>query len=661
MERMSVFVISLLLVQIVSVVGYPIAPVEFTPSQSDQAESGELLSDPFLTIEPDFEIGYGSPEFSYEYEVGSSGGKATLVWTHTAGYELNYGYGGYDDCNEYVRVSQGFTWTYNQTPMCLKISSSLDIASTGDFAGNESGNDMWDIVYWIHVPGYSMASEVKEIQDFKNGENTDFNFLLDRQICGALFEGSVETEGGDQYYPNDDYILYMGLRPSYLFGGNPDALEYWNSYSGSVVVTVDFLSIKALLDANTENPIEIQPKYNTTSIWNETFYGSNIEYVGQESLLCTSSSYDTIVVSLLTEDHKSLWNRSFNSENNFYPMTCVSDDKDFIIIGVAVNESSYYYDLFVMKMNREGQTLWNFTYTFYDLDYPTAAAVDNEGNIIIGFISYLIYETDFRLVNSLLKLNRDGLKIWNKTIHVSTYEEYISHAFLDMIMTGIGCYGSDIIVGFTREIVEYDSEGDILWQADCNIQSFSIDPLGGFYTSSIMHEETCVISRWNAAGSIVWTKEIGIEYLPGWSDRPETVIMKADETGTLWILAHYAKIDLKYTILRILRNGQTISQNAIYNYDDSDDPFGEILYMRQIEPGSNGRVHIFGFKYDNEYNQRTFLLLYEYAPRYAINPLSLIIGGAAGIIFLGIAVDYFILRKRRVESLKVTSQLGSDW
>jgi hypothetical protein len=130
----------------------------YVSAQGNPQETGELLRDPNLLIEPEIEIGETSPEFSYDYVAQNGYGEVTLTWEHSAGYLPHYNYASYiggTECREFARLKQEFTWAYNQTPATLNISASVQITCTGDFELQDNGDDMYAIYFWLGIPGNS--------------------------------------------------------------------------------------------------------------------------------------------------------------------------------------------------------------------------------------------------------------------------------------------------------------------------------------------------------------------------------------------------------------------------------------------------------------------------------------------------------------------------
>ena len=150
----------------------------YVSAQTSTIFSGELLPDPYFAEEPYVEIGSFSPEFDSEYTLVGGTGSIALIWTHTAGYEPSFG--GYypPSCVEYARVTQEFELDYNETFQAVKISASVKIDCTGDFAIPNLLDDMWEVNFQIQSPYISEPFTIKTISELQDGDNEEIEFLL---------------------------------------------------------------------------------------------------------------------------------------------------------------------------------------------------------------------------------------------------------------------------------------------------------------------------------------------------------------------------------------------------------------------------------------------------------------------------------------------------
>ena len=316
----SIIIITLLLIPILLSPSTEASNSNIIPAQDGLVETGELLPNPNFSEQPYVEIGLLSSEFSSEYSHTDDTGQITLIWSHTAGYEPEYSiYYPQTECLEFARISEQFEWTYNQIPEAMRISASIDVTCLGDFSSDENSGRYWDIVFWLSQPGSSYVRPLRTL-DTPDIEGTfDAEFLYTKRELYSYFRGCVEIEPGVQGYPSDIFTLYMGLIPTNEFAEPLGDNFPWNLFDGGVIVTIDHLSVEAILEETNQLPPVIVPRHNVTDLWNDTYLGLRIEPAGYDSLAhlsqYTSYRYDNFFsIGMLSSNLQSQWNMTIYSD-----------------------------------------------------------------------------------------------------------------------------------------------------------------------------------------------------------------------------------------------------------------------------------------------------------------------------------------------------------
>lgn len=107
------------------------------------------------------------------------------------------------------------------------------------------------------------------------------------------------------------------------------------------------------------------------------------------------------------------WNRTFGGPGEDYA-TCVqqTDDGGYILGGVSSLNGYGQSDALLIKTNKDGMKVWNKTFggNFSDGAY-SVQQVDNGGYIVAGFTSSFGVSSDAWLI----KTDNDGFEIWNRT------------------------------------------------------------------------------------------------------------------------------------------------------------------------------------------------------------------------------------------------------
>ena len=655
----------------------------YIPAQGNPQESGELLSDPNLAIEPNVEIGQNSPEFRWTYHIPEQ--RLDLIWTHTAGYPTSFDYGyPYQECNEFARMWQEFTWGYNQTPVTLKVSASVLISCTGDFASQEDGGDMFEIGFWLGLSDYSSAYPIKSIGDLSDGQIHDIEFLISNYEAQAFFMGSV-MYGGVQTNPSDVYRLYVGLIPTSQFAGIFGGLweEPWEVYNGSVTATISHFSANALLDVEDQAPPLIAPSFNTTSLWNDTARGLGIEAMGQDSFVyleMTSGLFPGSHFSLgkMTSEHMPIWNQTL-SPGDLYgtpilSMKVVGDNVFFL----RANQTGGGGNIVIHKFDSEGDSVWNSSVTIYNNDIPMYLDVASTGMIYLLSLSARGTTSEsMELMYSLIQLDSMGNQQWNETVSTMSYEEWVGSGYGLLLAKGIGCTGGDVYLGMIDSVHRYDSTGNQVWSRLYDFTSFCNDPSGGFYTCTTQDNGEFRLSRWNTAGSIVWDKSLSLDYGLGWRDYPDSQIMEVGPSRQLYLVLNYLHIESAITVARVSISGDVISHDTIQSLEVLD-PYASPYFpltpqITDMAITGDGLVHL---SVTNDYTSLPYysplfpipadtLLTYELSGpvifNFTVGPEAMIISGVATLILGGIAWDHFIRGRTRPEEIIPEQEEIDPW
>lgn len=648
----------------------------YIPAETDVTGTGELLSDPYLSEEPVVEIGSSSPEFSYEYHKTGATGQVSLIWSHTAGYKPSFMYY-YPEIEsaEYARVSQQFEWTYDQIPAAIKISASFEILCLGDFTLVNSRN-LWKIGFKIGTSGTSLMYQCKSMTNLESNENFEVEFLLQKNEVRQIFQGAVEYEPGMQQYPSDIFSLAIDLLPTSKFM-QPMYGEYpWNVLNGGVIVSIDHVSIEALLDAVSQAPPKIQPRGNTSELWNSTYSGYRIEPAGYDNVAHLSHSmimYNTLYetsIGMLDSDLSSVWNKTIYcaQEMKFVALVdFVIRNNKIVAIGQYSN-STITNGIYVMSFDSTCNSLWNQTLYLTRYDYPIYIDIDTSGNVYIVALSviYIDYYLMYKLEYSIIKLDNQGAVVWNKT--VAEIEYGIGYSVSIPFPTGFGCSGNSVYIGIEGEVIRYDSNGNEIWRITSDDHAMCADPHGGFYTFSLQYLRP-VLSKWTAQGVISWSNKFEINYGDGWYEYPTLQKMMAGPKGTLYLVLAYEHIVPTMSIVQVERTGQIISHDTIMELRVSTEYHNLLPATMDMAITGDGLVHLATLElYNSLYIYYPLymwkfdrLLSFKLSEKMTFSPLSITMVGIASLIFLGIALDYFIFSKRRVTAPTESNVPEFEW
>jgi hypothetical protein len=683
MRKINVIVMLLLLVPFCITYYANKVDADYITAQGNPQETGELLPDPNLLVVPEIEIGEDSPEFSYDFAFQDGYGEVILMWEHSAGYLPHFSYGTYAtyrDCLEFVRLKQTFMWAYNQTPTTLKISASVQIACTGDFKLKDNGDDMYAIYFWLGIPGLNYGAKIKEVTDLKGGQKYDIQFLMTSSEAKGYFAGSV-LEGGHQFYPNDNYTLFVGLIPTVTIVNSFGGGGYYEDCEGSVTASISHLSVKALLDVADLTPAIVQPKFNTTTLWNETYRGLKLEPMGENSFVHVSAEYafsQALTLGRMTSDHHSIWNVTPYQDIPTYMQYFAIDVMGDSIYLCSLSQISAGGHIFILKLDSQGQELWNKSIPLYYTDIPVFVDVDTSGAMYILSLSLMtqIINDPFSEVVAycLVKLDNEGNTLWNRTLMALTYTEFENSLYSFKAPKGLGCFGNSVYIGLPDMIQRYDADGNEMWSINYDYDDFMCDPNSGFYTCSSSFNEEFRLSKWTTEGSISWNASLDIDYGTGWQDYPRVEKMKVGPDLLLYLVLEYTHVNHVITITRVTQSGQIYSQDTIYNLEDVE-VFGQYYlepFVTDMAITGDGLVHLAVLNESSDIYQMMYpftlipanvLLTYELSGPmiFTVSPVAMIITGVATLMFGGIALDYFVRRRPRLKDILPEQEEIDPW
>ncbi|MFW9976165.1 MAG: hypothetical protein ACFFDQ_12915, partial [Candidatus Thorarchaeota archaeon] len=545
----------------------------------------------------------------------------------------------------------------------------------------DDGDEMYAIYFWIGPPDYSYAGRIKAVTGLKGGQNYDIQFLLTSSEAKQYFAGSIE-EGGFQIYPHDKYAMFMGLIPearfiAYYGGSIPN-----NVYEGGVNATVSHFSVKALLNVDDQTPELISPKFNTTTSWSPYNGITRLEPLGENSFVHLSFDYffsQEVTLECMTSNHTSIWNMTPYQEVSTYGLYIIVEvEGDGIFLCSPSQSSPESVNLFLLKLDSNGQEIWNSSIKLYSMDIPLFMDVDASGTIYILSLSLrYLNPGDFnssRIVYSLIKLDSMGYKLWDRTLLNLSYYEYISSAYSKNYPKGLGCYNGEAYIGIPDSVVRYDANGNEVWSIEEEYEAFASDPFGGFYTCSYVFDEEFRLSRWTTEGTISWTKSFSIDYGYDWQDNPRLDRFEVGPDQLLYLVLEYRHVNHVMTITRATRSGQIYSQDSIFNLNNTEayGPYYMRPFVVDMAVTRDGLVHlavmnesIYLYPIMDPFYvfPANILLTFELSEPtfFTVSPEAMIITGVATLIFAGIAWDHFVRGRTRPEEILPQQEEIDPW
>ena len=305
---------------------------------------------------------------------------------------------------------------------------------------------------WVKTFDYGKGKSVKQTSDdgyiitgyTDTSSNSSDVFLIKTDINGDTLWTKIYSQ------INND----MGNSVQQTTDGGYIITGWTNSYSNNY----DILLIK------TDD--------NGNLIWTKTYGGNygdvgrSVQQTSDEGYIITgtthSSSYNTDISLIKTNSYgDTLWTKTYGNSNNDEGYSVQqTTDEGYIITGQTTS-SDGDMDLLLVKTDELGDTIWSKTYGGYgdDIGYSVQQTTDG-GYIVTGFLeNYYTEHTDVYL----LKTDNNGDTLWTKT-----YDKNWDDLGHSVEQTTDGGY---IVVGYVQHVNHYydiylvktNNTGDTLW------------------------------------------------------------------------------------------------------------------------------------------------------------------------------------------------------
>ncbi|MHA1979247.1 MAG: hypothetical protein ACW98I_20260 [Candidatus Hodarchaeales archaeon] len=149
-----------------------------------------------------------------------------------------------------------------------------------------------------------------------------------------------------------------------------------------------------------------------------------------------------------------LWNKTFGGVD-FEAIREISDttDGNFILTGETGSFGAGEKDLWLLKIDTDGNLLWNKTFGLADADWGTALVRSGDNIFVTGFYHPILGATGELL---LLKIDQDGNFLWNKTYGFGRGFDIITVDNNGILIAGL--------TGHDYTILRVDDQGNELWR-----------------------------------------------------------------------------------------------------------------------------------------------------------------------------------------------------
>lgn len=219
----------------------------------------------------------------------------------------------------------------------------------------------------------------------------------------------------------------------------------------------------------------IKVDINGDTLWTKTYGGTGSDRSlsvcqttdGEYIIAGYTNSYGTggndVYIIKANTNGDTLWTRTYGGINNDWGRSvCQTSDGGYVITGETLSYGVGLYDVYLIKIDVNGDTLWTKTYGGAGNDYGFSVCETMDDDLLItGYTSS--FGAAFGDVY-LIRTNATGDTLWTKT-----YGDYYTECGYSVCETTTGRY---IIVGETWSfgvgqgdvyLIKTDTEGGIIW------------------------------------------------------------------------------------------------------------------------------------------------------------------------------------------------------
>ncbi|QXE92616.1 S8 family serine peptidase [Geomonas subterranea] len=270
-------------------------------------------------------------------------------------------------------------------------------------------------------------------------------------------------------------------------------------------------------------------------LWSQSYHNGNDEWARGVALDSGGSVYvtggvhdPTSVIDFFTDvpfatikytpQGDQLWNRTFGDGKVDTATGVVVDAAgNAYVAGYNTYGYPYLHDALLVKYDAAGNQLWSTSLHAADVDRIFSVALDGSGNVYLGGTSG-VHGADgwYRYQYQTLKYSPDGTLLWSRNYSEATGSDW-------WIATAVaaGADGSVYVSGEGLRLVKYTPQGEFVWSKvvpvngvnghELTIRSLAVGKKGQIYAAGSFYTGSgtgYAIAKLDAAGTILWTKEI---------------------------------------------------------------------------------------------------------------------------------------------------------
>jgi len=302
----------------------------------------------------------------------------------------------------------------NEHDMAYSIQPTSDsgfIVVGGTLSFGAGNNDIWLVkldaqgdTVWTHTYGGAGWERGNSVEVTPDG--------------GYIIAGSVDTTGGGNYdvylmrTDENGYVLWTNT-----YGGSSADVGY------SVKTTSDggYIVVGETRQLGTPDVYLVKIDSLGNLIWSRIHGGLQaeegrcIQVTHDGGFVIAGNTAEDAFLLVTDANGDTVWTQTYAGPNtDCFFSVLQTNDSGYIAVGATGTFAGPDYDLYVVRTNEYGETLWTGTYGSSSHDYGFSVSAAHNGFIITGFYSWapLFYSCQLYL----LRIDNNGDEIWSMTI-----------------------------------------------------------------------------------------------------------------------------------------------------------------------------------------------------------------------------------------------------
>ncbi|ACS33301.1 PEGA domain-containing protein [Thermococcus gammatolerans] len=282
-----------------------------------------------------------------------------------------------------------------------------------------------------------------------------------------------------------------------------------------------------------------------------------------------------IPVEKVSAEEQSYWVKTYGGKyDDWATAVAIADNGDVIVAGYTYSFGAGGKDVWVLRLDENGNVKWQKTYGGKYDDGASAVAIAPNGDIILvgytksfGAGGYDVW---------VLRLDENGNVKWQKTYGGSNWDEAHAVAIAD---------NGDIIVTGSPFTIRLDANGNVIWTKDVGGNAVAIADNGDIIVAGSYGDDVWVL-RLDENGNVKWQKTYGGS---NWDEAHAVAIADNGDIIVAGRTYGFGAGGDDFWVLRLDENGNVKWQKT-YGGSGSD-------WARAVAIAPNGDIIVAGYTY----------------------------------------------------------------